>query len=198
MLRNFRIVAEPGVIAPPVQPHVANCRSAFRRRLKRTPDHWLVDIAERSLMLTQQCEYFRIVPSSVAHFHHKRIIRKAFQPSRKKISCLRIAVKRERELQQHRSQLAGLAQYIEASTYRAFILRSRARVVREFLPHLCRENKARICGNPLDPLLGMLRVQWLIKRSVDLDSVKNLRQVRGFMKALWPWRGLHISSPIRR
>src|SRR5712672_4314917 len=116
MLRNLRIVAEPGVIAPPVEPHVANRRSGFRRRLERTPDHWLVDVAERSLMLTQQCEYFRIVPSCVAHFHHQRIIRKAFQPSRKKISCLRVAMKRERELQQHRSQLAGLVQYIEAGT----------------------------------------------------------------------------------
>src|SRR5712671_5757789 len=197
MLRNFRIVAEPGVIAPPMQPYVANRRSNFRRRLERTPDHRLIDVAERGLMFTQQREYFRIVPSCVAHFHRKRIIRKAFQLSRKKISCLRIAVKRERELQQHRPQLAGLVQYIEASTYRAFILRSRARVVREFLPHLCRENKARICGNALDPLLGMLRVQWLIKRSVDLDSVKKLRQVGGFMKTLWSWRGIHISSPIR-
>src|SRR5882757_6570243 len=197
MLRNFRIVAEPGVIAPPMQPYVANRRSDFRRRLKRTPDHWLVDVAERNLMFTQQFEYFRIVPSCVAHFHHKRIIRKAFQSSRKKISCLRIAMKRERELQQHRSQLAGLVQYIEASTHRAFILRCRARVMRESLPHLCRENKARICGNALNPLLGMLRVQWLVKRSVDLDSVKKLRQVRGFMKTFRSRRGVHISSPIR-
>src|SRR5712672_3542363 len=197
MLRNFRIVAEPGVIAPPMQPYVANRRSDFRRRLERTPDHWLVDVAERSLMLTQQREYFRIVPSGVAHFHHKRIIRKAFQQSRKIISRLRIAMKRERELQQHRSQLAGLVQYIEAGTYRAVIFGSRARVVREFLPHLCRKNKVRVCGNPLNPLLGMFRVQWLIKRSVDLDSVKKLRQVGGFMKTLWSWRGVHISSPIR-
>src|SRR3981189_1856054 len=182
MLRNFRIAAEPGVTAPPVQPHVRNRRSAFRRRLKRTPDHRLVDVAERSLMLTQQCEYFRIVPSGVAHFHRERIIGESLQQSRKKISCLRVAMKRERELQQHRSQLAGLAQYIEAGTYRAFILGSRARVMREFLPHLRRKNKARICGNALDPLLGMLRVQWLIKRRVDLDSVNKLRQVRGFMK----------------
>src|SRR5882762_4623110 len=197
MLRNFRIVAEPGVIAPPVEPHIANRRGGFRRRLERAPDQWLVDVAERGLMFTQQREYFRIVPSCVAHFHRKRIIRKAFQLSRKKISCLRIAVKRERELQQHRPQLAGLVQYIEAGAHRAFILSSRARVVSEFLPHLRRENKARICGNALDPLLGMLRVQWLIKRSVDLDGVKKLRQVRGFMKALWSWRGVHISSPIR-
>src|SRR5882672_2247252 len=197
MLRNFRIVAEPGVVAPPMQPYVANRRSDFRRRLERTPDHWLIDVAERNLMLTQQREYFRIVPSCVAHFHREWIIRKSLQQRGKTRCRLRIAMKRERELQQHRSQLAGLVQYIEAGTYRAFILRSRARVMREFPPHLRRENKARICGNPLDPLLGMLRVQWLIKRSVDLDSVKKLRQVRGFMKALWPWRGIHISSPIR-
>src|SRR5882724_11519474 len=131
MLRNFRIVAEPGVIAPPMQPHVANRRSGFRRRLERTPDHWLVDVAERSLMFTQQREYFRSVPSGVADFHRKRIIRKAFQQSREIITRLRIAMKRERELQQHRSQLAGLVQYIEAGTHRALIFRCSARVMRE-------------------------------------------------------------------
>src|SRR6267142_4107728 len=197
MLRDCRIVAEPGVIAPPMQPYVANRRSGFRRRLERPPDHWLVDVAERSLMFTQQCEYFRIVPSSVAHFHRERIIRESLQQRGKTRCRLRIAMKRERELQQHRSQLAGLVQYIEAGTHRALIFRCSARVMREFLPHLCRKNKARICGNALDPLLGVLLVQWLIKRSIDLDSVKKLCQVRGFMKTFRSRRGVHISSPIR-
>src|SRR6267142_3788394 len=197
MLRNFRIVAEPGVIAPPVQPYVANRRSGFRRRLERPPDHWLVDVAERSLMFTQQCEYFRIVPSSVAHFHREWIIRKSLQQRGKTRCRLRIAMKRERELQQHRSQLAGLLQYIEAGTHRALIFRGSARVMREFLPHLRCENKTRIGRNSLNPLLGMLRVQRLIKRSIDFDGVKKLRQVGGFMKIPRSRRGVHISSPIR-
>src|SRR5882762_3411871 len=165
-----------------MQSHVANRRSAFRRRFERTADHRLIDITECNLMLTQQREYFRIVPSSVAHFHRERVIRKAFQQGRKIRSRLGIAMKRERELQEHRSKLAGLMQYIEAGAHGAFIFRSCARVVREFLPHLCRENKTRIGGNALNPLLGMLRVQWLVKGSIDLDSVKKLCQVRGFMK----------------
>src|SRR5258708_35438525 len=104
MLRNFWIVAEPGVIAPPVQPYVANRRSAFRRRLKRTPDHRLVDVAERSLMLTQRCEYFRIVPSSVAHFHRERIIRESLLQRCKTRCRLRIAMERATGLHPHRSQ----------------------------------------------------------------------------------------------
>jgi hypothetical protein len=147
-------------------------------------------------MLAQQRKDLGIVPGRMAHLHGKRVIAEAFQNRAKIRGRFRGPVKRKRELQQHRAELPGLVQDIEAGAYRAFILGGGTRVVREFLPQLGSEHKARIRGNAFEPLLGVLRVQWLVEGSVDLDGVKELREVRSFVKAFRSRRRVHVSSPI--
>src|SRR6266446_2029883 len=107
------------------------------------------------------------------------------------------AVKRERELQQYRSELTGLVQYIEAGAHRALVFWRGARVVGELLPKLRGKHKARIAGDAVEPLPGMLRVQWLVERSVDLDGVKEFCEVRSLVKAFRPRRRVHVSGPVR-
>src|SRR6266849_2062565 len=54
MPRGGGIVSEPGVVAPTVQPHIADRRSRFRRRYNRLADDWLIDVAEAGVVLAQQ------------------------------------------------------------------------------------------------------------------------------------------------
>src|SRR6266436_6746042 len=131
------------------------------------------------------------------HLHRQRVIGKAFQDRAKIRGRFRGPVKCERELQQYRPELTGLVQYIEAGAHRAFIFWRGARVVRELLPKLRGKRKARIGGNAIEPLPSMLRVQWLVERGIDLDSVKELREVGSFVKAFRPRRRIHVAGPIR-
>src|ERR1700687_244442 len=197
VLRKFWVVAEPGVVAAAVQADVANRRSGFFRRLKRAADHGLIDVAECRVMLTEQREEFGIVPGGVAHLYRERVIGEALQNGTKVCGSFRGAVKRERELQQYCAELAGLVQDIEAGSDGAFVFRSGAWVVREFLPQFRGEHKARSGGNAIKPPLGVLRVQWLVERGIDLDGGEELRQVRGFVKAFRPRRRVHVTGPIR-
>src|SRR5260370_11932820 len=74
MLRNFRIVGEPRIVAAAVQANVANRGSDLFRGLERAPDHRLIDVAESRVMLAQKRENVGIVPRSMAHLHRHRLI----------------------------------------------------------------------------------------------------------------------------
>ena len=47
------IVAEPGVVAAAVQADIADRRSTFRRRFKRTSNDRLIDVTEARMMLAK-------------------------------------------------------------------------------------------------------------------------------------------------
>src|SRR6266481_1788674 len=79
MHRNRGVVAEPGIVAPPVQPHVAHGRGRLRRRRQGAADKRLVDIAEAGIMLAQESQRFRRIPRGVAHFDDEGIIPKPQQ-----------------------------------------------------------------------------------------------------------------------
>ena len=44
---------KPLFVIAPVQPHVADARSHMLGRAQRTPDHWLIDIAKRHVVLSK-------------------------------------------------------------------------------------------------------------------------------------------------
>ena len=77
--RNRCIVAEPGIVAPPVQPHIAHGRGRLRRGRQGPADKRLVDIAEAGIVLAQESQRFRRVPCGVAHFDDEGIIPKPQQ-----------------------------------------------------------------------------------------------------------------------
>src|SRR5260370_27396 len=52
--RNYRVVAEPPVVAPPVKPYVSNGGSSLSRRPQRSPDDGLVDVAKTDAAGAQQ------------------------------------------------------------------------------------------------------------------------------------------------
>src|SRR5260370_8509655 len=98
-------------------------------------------------------------------------------------------MKREREWQQDRTELVRGAKHSEARAHGAFIRRGGrgcygSAVVREALPELGGEDKARIRRHAIDPLRGVVWPQRLVKRGIDLDGVKEFREIRRLMESL--------------
>src|SRR6267143_6438344 len=62
MRRDRRIVAEPRVVASPVQPHVPDGRGSLSRRPQRSPYDGLVDVAETDAAGAQQLQRLRRIP----------------------------------------------------------------------------------------------------------------------------------------
>src|SRR5438093_3105594 len=200
--RDGRIVAEPSVVAAPVQPHVSDRRGSLRGRPKRSPDNGLIDVAKTDAAGAQQFQRFGRTPRAVAYFDHQRIVRKPFQYGREVRDSLRRAMKRKRKLQQDGAEFVDRAKHIEARANGAFIRRRRSRrygsyVVRESLPEFGGEHKARIRRHAIDPLRRVVRTQRLVKRSVDLDSVKEFREIGRLVESLGSSRWIDVTGPIR-
>ena len=114
-------------------------------------------------------------------------------------------------MQQNRAQLARAHQHIKTGAHGALVfgrgtprrgVRRRGtrlgenHVVRESLPQLGGEQKARIRSHAIDPLPGMLGTHRRVKRSIDFDGVEELRQIRRFMKAFGTPRWIDVAGPI--
>src|SRR6267378_4967232 len=195
------IVAKPRVVAPAVKPHISDGRRSLSRWRKRSPDDGLVDVAESGAAGVQQFQRFSRIPRTVANFDDQRIVREPFQYCRKVRNGFRSAMKRKRELQQGRAEPLRRAKDIEARANGAFICRSGtgcrgSDVVREPLPELGGEDKARIRRHEVDPLRRVVRTQRLVKRSVDLDGVKEFREIGRLMESLGTARWIDVAGPI--
>src|SRR6267143_1832659 len=195
------IVGEPRVVAPAVKPHIPDGRSGLSRWRKRSPDDGLVDVAESGAAGLQQFHRLRRIPRTVANFDDQRIVREPFQYRRKVRNGFRSAMKRKRELQQDRAEPPRRAKHIEARANGAFICRSGtgcrgSDVVREPLPELGAEDKARIRRHEVDPLGRVVRTQRLVKRSVDLDGVKEFREIGRLMESFGTARWIDVAGPI--
>src|ERR1700682_2273854 len=110
-------------------------------------------------------------------------------------------MKRKRKLQQDRAEPLRRAKHIEARANSVFICRSGARcrgsyVVRESLPELGGEDKARIRQHAVDPLRRMVRTQRLVERSVDLDGVKEFRKIGRLVESFGTARWIDVAGPI--
>ena len=75
---QFGIIAEPGVVAAAVEPHVANGRSALCSRLDGIADDRLIDVAETGVVLAQEIESVLRLPGSVAEFDDEGIVGETF------------------------------------------------------------------------------------------------------------------------
>ena len=88
----------------------------------------------------------------------------------------------KRELQEHRAKLACFAENVEASANVTLVFSGSRGFVGEALPEFGGEEERGICRDTFDPASGVLRVNWLIKRSVDFDGVEKLGEEGGFVK----------------
>src|SRR6266699_509356 len=199
--RNRGIVAEPGIVAPPVQPHVAHGRGRLRGRRQGAADKRLVDVAEAGIMLAQESQRFGRVPRAVTHFDDKGIIPKPQQNRGEIRHRLFGAMEGKRELKKDGAEFVRRAQNVEPGADRSLVCGRGARsygdgVVGEFLPEFCGEDKARVGRHALNPLRGMLRAQRLVKRGVDLDGIEEFREIGGLVKSLGTARRINVASPV--
>ena len=150
----------------------------------------------------QQIPRFRRIPRSVANFDDQRIVGEAPENRREIRHGLPSAMKRKRELQQNCPKLVGRAKHVKARANGALVCRAGARncrsdVMRETLPQLGGENKPRIRRHAIDPLRRVVRTQRLVKRSVDLDGVKEFREIGRLVESLGSSRWIDVTGPIR-
>src|ERR1700731_52062 len=145
------------------------------------------------------------------HFDDQWIVCKTFQQRLKMRHSLTRPMKRKRELQQHSAQFSSVVQYVEPRAHRALVFCRcggdsraycaarvcRSDFVREALPKFRRKDEPRICGHAVDPLRRMVRPNRIVEGSVDLDCVKEFREVRRLMKTFLFPRWINISSPVR-
>ena len=68
--------------------------------------------------------------------------------------------------------------------------------MRETLPQLGGENKPRIRRHAIDPLRRVVRTQRLVKRSVDLDGVKEFREIGRLVESFGTARRINVPSPV--
>src|SRR6266404_1526108 len=195
--RHHCLVVEPCVIAASVQSHITNRSRYLSRRLDRSSNHWLVNIAESHAALAQHFKNFQRIPSRMPHLHHQRIVREPPQHSFQICRRFVRAVKRERELQEHRAQLTRFAQNVKSSAHLFFITIARARIMREFLPHLRCEHEIPVLGNAFHPKLRVVRLNRIVKTCIDFNRVKKFRQVRCLVKSLRLSRRIRVARPIR-
>ncbi len=202
---NRFVIGKPGVVAPPVQPYVANRGSGFRGGFERSPDDGLINVAESRVRFCKHRKGFRCLPRSVPHFDDQRVIREAFQKRGEMSDGFRRAVKRKRELQQHSAEFSRGAQHVEPGANRTLVFGNRGfarrscaarnKLVCEALPQLCGKDKARIRRDAVNPLRRVIRPNGIVERRVDLDGVKKFGEIRRFVKALRLSRRVNVARP---
>ncbi len=208
--RDGGVVGEPGVVPAAVEADVADGRGGRFGRLERTADDGLVNVAETRPVLAQQGEGIGMVPRSVTHLDDEGIVAEALQERREMSDGFGRAMERKRELQENRSKLASFMQRVESCANGALVFgggagqrrNSAVRDVirndmRESLPEFGGEDEPRIGHDAVDPLRGVVQAKRLVKRGVDLDGVEEFREIRRFVKAFGPPRGIHVAGPVR-
>ena len=75
--RSGGIIAKPGVVATAVETDIADRGSNFCGGDEGAADERLVNVAETSLVLTEELQRLRGLPGSVAQFDHEWIIGEA-------------------------------------------------------------------------------------------------------------------------
>src|SRR5438477_2916258 len=195
------VVAKPRVVAPPVKPHVPDTGSGLSGRAKRSSDDGLIDVAETNPAAVQQFQSSRRIPCPMPHFDDQWIVGEALEQRRKISNGLFRAMKRKRKLQQDRAELIRRTKHIEAGANIALLRRGGAGrrgpcVVRESLPQLGRKDKSRIRRYSFDPLRRVLRVQRLVKRSINLDGVKVFREIGRLVESFGASSWIDIAGPV--
>ena len=88
----------------------------------------------------------------------------------------------KRELQEHRAKLACFAENVEASANVTLVFSGSRGFVGEALPEFGGEEERGVCGDALDPGSGVVRMDWLVERSIDFDGVEKLGEKCGFVE----------------
>src|SRR5712692_10489987 len=194
--RRRRVIAEPRIVPPPVQPDVAHRRGGPLGRLERPADHWLIYVAKTHAVLVQQVVEAFLVPGGMPHLHDQRVIGEPLDQFFQIRDVIRRMVERKRELQQHRAQLAGVPQQVKSRPDGALVFRGGSAFVREFLPEFRGEQKPRVRRHACQPLPAEDWPEGLVERRVDLDGVEEFGQVSGFVELAGPPRRVDDPGPV--
>lgn len=85
-------------------------------------------------------------------------------------------------MEEHRAELACLAEDVEARANVALVSDGSRGFVGEALPEFGGEEERGIRGDAFDPGGGVIRMDGLVEGSVDLDGVEKLSEESGFVK----------------
>ena len=129
----------------------------------------------------------------MADFYHQRINAKGIENVVEPREILRRLVKGKRELQQDGAEAVHAPRSTsKAGTHNFHIFDCGVVLMRKFLPELRGKEEARIGRHVLEPLCGEFWLQWVVKRSIDFDGVKKIREISSFVKSLLAARRLKI------
>ncbi len=194
--RGGGIITEPGVVAAAVETNVADRRSGLGRRLERTADDGLIDVAKPDLVAMQKFECFLGLPRGVAKFNNERIVGESFEDPDKMSDSFAVAMKREGKLDKNGAEFARIAKHVEASPNRTFIFGGSARFVGESLPKFCGEQESGIRGDAIDPHGSVVGPQRLVERRVDFDGVEETGEISSFVELFSTRTGIYVTGPI--
>src|ERR1700690_1811349 len=180
---------KPMLVIAPVQPNISYSRCDVLGGTKRTPQQRLIDIAETDVVASEFGDRLRIIPALVPHLDHPRILDELPQQQFQIFAVQTRVLERNRKLNEQRAELAFRGQGIESLARQPFVLIIRTDAGRRRRLHhsqwrvgkrpvqLCRKKKIgidrRCLPRPEAPQLG---TYVSIKRSVDFDDIKELRQ----------------------
>ena len=110
-------------------------------------------------------------------------------------------MERKWELKKDGAEFVSGAQNVEAGANSALVSSGRegsrrAGLVSEALPELGGENEARVNGNTIEPLRGVLGMQRLVKGSVDFDGVEEFGEISGLVESLGTAGWIDVAGPV--
>ena len=105
-------------------------------------------------------------------------------------------VKGKRELQEDGTELACLAEDIEAGADGALVFGACRGFVGEALPEFCGEEERGVGGYAIDPGGGVLWADGLVEGSVDFDDIEILGEEGCFVEGFGAVRGVDVAGPV--
>lgn len=190
------VVGEPGVVAAAVEADVADGRSGLRGGGERAADDGLIDIAEAGVVFAEKRESFGGIPGGVADFDDERIVGKALEDGGEVGGGFFCAMEGEGELDKDGAEFVGGAKDVEAGADEALVIGGGAGVVGEFLPEFGGEEKARIGGDAVEPVGGVIGTQRMVEGGVDFDGIEKGGEVFGFVEIFGAARGIDVAGPV--
>ena len=161
----------------------------------------MIDVAETGVVIVEKLQSFVGVPRGVANFDDERIVGETLEYGGEPGDGLFCAMERERKLEKDGSEFAGGAQNVEASANSALVgsgrgESSRSGSVCKAFPEFGGEDKARIGGDAVEPLRGVLGTQRLIEGSVDLDGVEEFGEISSFVEIFRTAGWIDVAGPV--
>ena len=100
-------------------------------------------------------------------------------------------------MEQQSPELVASMEYVQTFTNGALVFGSGVVRMGKFLPKLRCEKEARVGGDTLLPLRRVIGLYRMVKRSIDLDGVEKVGEIRGGMKVFGARLRIDVAGPVR-